>query len=392
MPPAEALHRHQSSLEGIIDFSTRPPLTPAQCLSASRRFNQLADHFDVSNGSNKEYDRVKLVRLTYEYARSEESKGNFLRAFFESAGFSIEADEDIDLSDADREAKVRDAFVNFAEYLFENFFLPLKSSTKKTPQVSPASHSAVQRAQGGEGQSFLGTPERISALRGSCLFRDRHRCVISRRFDETEAFKRMDIARRQGGVPQDDDGTPFAPGDRFGTLDVAHILPHSLTQVNANNQLDPSKEAALAILNMFDSGAAFLVEGTEIDRPRNAMTLTHSLHRWFGDFRVFFEPVNEQPHTYRIDTFVPPMLLEDQFPIIRTLYLTESRTIDPPSPRLLAIHSAIAHILHLSAAGDYIDRILRDLEEHGVREDGSTELDRFVKLRLDGWSVSEVNT
>ena len=154
---------------------------------------------------------------------------------------------------------------------------------------------------------------------------------------------------------------------------------------------DPSKEAALAILNMFDSGAAFLVEGTEIDRPRNAMTLAPRLHQLFGDFQIFFEPVDQQPHTYRIDTFVDYWLLENLLPVSRTLYLTESKTIDPPSARLLAIHNAIAHILHLSAAGNYIDRILRDLEEHGVREDGSTDLDRFVKLRLNGWPISEVN-
>lgn len=391
MQPAAALHRHQSSLEGIIDFSTRPPLTSAQRLSASRRFNQLVNHFDVPDGSSKGYDRLKLVRLTHEYAHSEESKGNFLRAFFESADLPIDGDEDIDLGDADRQAKLRDSLFNFAEYLFENFFLPLKASTRKTPQPSPASHSAVQRAQGGEGQNFLGTQERVSALRGACLFRDRHRCVISRWFDETEALRRMDDARRHGGVARDNDGTPLAEEEPFDSLEVAHILPHSLTQVNASKQLDPSKEAALAILNMFDSGVAFLVEGTEIDRPRNAMTLTHRLHRWFGEFQIFFEPVDQQPHTYRIDTFLPPRILKDLLPVTRTLYLTESRTIDPPSPRLLAIHSAIAHILHLSAAGEYIDRLLRDLEEHGVREDGSTELDRFVKLRLNGWSVSEVN-
>ncbi|RTE68294.1 hypothetical protein BHE90_017328 [Fusarium euwallaceae] len=124
MQPATALHRHQSSLEGIIDFSTRPPLTPAQHVSASRRFDQLVNHFNIPDGSSKGYDRVKLVRLTYEYARSKESKDNFLRAFFESADLPIDGDEDIDLADEGRQAKLRDSLFNFAEYLFENFFLP----------------------------------------------------------------------------------------------------------------------------------------------------------------------------------------------------------------------------------------------------------------------------
>ena len=138
---------------------------------------------------------------------------------------------------------------------------------------------------------------------------------------------------------------------------------------------------------MFDNGVAYLIEGTEIDRPRNAITLTQRLHRWFGEFKIFFESVDQGPHTYRIDTFLPPLTTRNYFPITRTLFLTETRNIDPPSPRLLAVHNAIAHILHLSAAGEYIDKILRDWEDCTVQADGSTELDHLVKLRLGGWSV-----
>ncbi|SCO90097.1 uncharacterized protein FRV6_14225 [Fusarium oxysporum] len=124
----------------------KPPLGPGLCLSASRRFYQIVNHFDASgSGNNGEYDRIKLVCLTYEYARSEESKGNFLSAFFQSAALPMDGEEAIDLGDADLEAELRTSLFNFAEYLFDNFFLPLKASTKKTPQPSPATHSAVQR-------------------------------------------------------------------------------------------------------------------------------------------------------------------------------------------------------------------------------------------------------
>jgi HNH endonuclease len=139
---------------------------------------------------------------------------------------------------------------------------------------------------------------------------------------------------------------------------------------------------------MFDTGIAYLIEGTEIDRPRNAITLTQFLHQLFGDFRIFFEAVSDQqPHTYRVGTFLPRHIMRDPpLPVTRTLYLAENRAIDPPLPRLFAVHYAIAHILHLSAAGEYIDRILRDAEEHGVRADGSTELGRLVRLGLGQWA------
>ncbi|RSL88213.1 hypothetical protein CDV31_016107 [Fusarium ambrosium] len=121
---------------------------------------------------------------------------------------------------------------------------------------------------------------------------------------------------------------------------------------------------------MFDCGAAYLIGGTEIDQPGNVLTLTHNPYMLFGDLRIF--------------CFI------DGVPVTRTLYPTEERTTDTPSPRLLAIHSAIAHILHFSTAGGYIDDILRDAEEPGARENGSTELEHLPRLGLSGWTIGEV--
>lgn len=388
-PPALPLHRHQSSLEGIIDFSSCQPLSESHRASAIRRFYHVINHFDsedVKRGQDQ-YDRVKLVRFTYEYSTNQESKDNVLIAVFEFLKLSASSEEDIDFEDATYREQLKAHLYKFADYLVDNFFLPLKASTKKTPQPTPASHSAVMKTQR-QGHIFSGTPERLANLRGACLIRDRYRCVISRRFDSAEALKR---SRRPGGWNEalDQDGAPLL-GQKFARLEVAHIIPHSLTQLNSSRELNPSKVAALAILNMFDSGVAFLIEGVGIDRPGNALTLSHDLHMSFGDFQVYFEAVDGQPHTYRIDTFLPPGL-EENVPVTRTLYLTEDRTIDPPLPRLLAVHRAIAHILHLSAAGEYIDHILWDADEYGIRSDGSTELDRLVKLRLDDWALGKVH-
>ncbi|RTE75361.1 hypothetical protein BHE90_010184 [Fusarium euwallaceae] len=292
----------------------------------------------------------------------------------------MDGGEDIDFANKHTEEEVNCKLVGFAEYLLDNFFLPLKASTRKTPQPSPAYHSAVLNAQAGA-QTFVGTPARISKLRGSCLIRDRHRCVISRAFDQNQAIERM----RDCDDALDDDGQSLA-GESFDSLEVAHILPHSLTKAGQDSELDASREAALTILNMFDKDVAHLIDGTEVDRPRNALTLTHRLHMLFGDFQIFFEPVEgELPHTYRIDTFLPPSLFQGLLPTTRTLFLTETRTIEPPSPRLLAVHRAIAHILHLSAAGSYIDRMFRKIEEQETQADGSTDLARLVNLRLNGW-------
>jgi len=105
----------------------------------------------------------------------------------------------------------------------------VRASSGKTPQLSPLVHSAILRAQGGEAREFLGTPERIASLRGECLIRDRHRCVISRQFDLEEAKRRF---KADGDSAVDDDGGPLMAADsKFAHLEVAHILPHSLTKL-----------------------------------------------------------------------------------------------------------------------------------------------------------------
>ncbi|CAK7223056.1 hypothetical protein SCUCBS95973_005048 [Sporothrix curviconia] len=132
---------------------------------------------------------------------------------------------------------------------------------------------------------------------------------------------------------------------------------------------------------MFDLGVAHTIDGVDIDRPRNALT-----------FNVYFDHVPGAYHTYWIRSFLPPRMNRLYgIPVQRELFVTGTHTIDPPSPRLLAIHRAIAHILHLSGAGDYIDAILRDLEYGIVRADGFSELDQMVSLVLENWAAGTVS-
>lgn len=225
-------------------------------------------------------------------------------------------------------------------------------------------------------RDFVGTPERLSALHASCLVRDRHRCVISRAFDQAEA-----IARWRGPDPAaDDDGEPFPDDEDYQDLEVAHIIPYVLAKVEQDGSIDEPRRAAIAILNMFDVGIAHLVKGPDMNRPYNAVTLNHSLHQLFGRYQIFFDRVpGASPPAYRIDSFLPPALAR-RFPVTRTLFVHP--TIDPPSKRLLAFHRAIAHILQLSGAGDYLQNVLDDVEKKVVRENGSTPLGSLVTLGL----------
>lgn len=45
----------------------------------------------------------------------------------------------------------------------------------------------------------------------------------------------------------------------------------------------------------------------------------------------------------------------------------------------------VAHILHLSAADDYSDKLLEGLEDNNVWAGGSIDLRCMIGLRLGGW-------
>jgi len=106
----------------------------------------------------------------------------------------------------------------------------VKASSRKTPQPSPISLSEAQSSPYIAGTT--GITQRVAALRGECLKRDRHRCVISGRFDNAEALKR--VQRNGDDEAKDDDGHKLKREvGTFIPLEVAHILLYSLMNVGS---------------------------------------------------------------------------------------------------------------------------------------------------------------
>ncbi|OAA66906.1 hypothetical protein SPI_01482 [Niveomyces insectorum RCEF 264] len=354
-----APHRHQISLENVIHFSTSQPLQPAEHTRVRRTFYRIVEHFEAIDpfcdtpraqvGST--YSQPLLIRYTFEYALSDESRGIFLRAFFYALDLDLATESDVQLPFQE----LAPLFSGFAEHLIDHFFSPVYGGS-----------AAIQ--------AFIGTEDRLSLLWEEFLVRDRHRCVISRVFGDTEFIARF---TQHGNEARDDDGVRFTQDDQFEPLK------------------DVPRKAVLAILNMFDKDVVFLIDSADIDLPCTALTLTTSLHNYFGAFQIFFDAVPEQANTYRIQSFLPPYINHRHgFPITRSLFVIENRAIDPPSPRLLAAHRAIAHILHLSGAGYYINRLLRDIEDKAMRLDGFSDLGRMGRSQagwLDGWCCSFIS-
>jgi hypothetical protein len=132
-------HRHQASLEGIIDFSSNQPLDPVERNEATRIFHQIISYCEPLQ-SNKPYKRTTLIRVTYEHTLSQD---NFLRHFFlhigeeaYSEGQSPESSfsqslahfATFDTTTKEQKNDVEKCLSAFADYLFDNFFLPCKTT------------------------------------------------------------------------------------------------------------------------------------------------------------------------------------------------------------------------------------------------------------------------
>ncbi|CAI7627392.1 unnamed protein product [Penicillium glandicola] len=366
-----AAHHHQFYLEVVLDFSISFSLTLQQRESAKLLVIKLVRHYRPGQTVQKVYKPAALIHAILERVASLDTFLNFFLSYIYQDLCSTEGPvmdfdityalsyfDDWALWEPEQINNLNKAIENFAEFVVDNFLLPRVSTTRsylykqsnsqsvipvratsvKTLQSTPTSLSSLQSS------TPTGIKQRISVLRQGCLIRDRHRCVISRKFDRATARNRF---TENGEFCADDDGNLLKdePSDQFQYLEVTYILPHSVTTVSCEEtELSDSKKFVLRILDMFNPGIGDLIHGPKLDGPMNALTLIFDYHRLFGEFRIYFE-LTGIPYQYRIDSTEQGLFLRDPlFPVTRTLPLSPASSIDPPSPRLLEVHRAIAII------------------------------------------------
>ncbi|KAL7650002.1 hypothetical protein ACMYSQ_011815 [Aspergillus niger] len=383
---ASPLHRHCSSLDEVI-FPDQQCLTPEEHDKATKLFDKLIKRFEPLQTSNKDYRPLTLIRLTKEEVSAEDE---FLILFFtlielDHLGVTTEIRvaevlarlHTFERWTSEEQNILLQCLVHFADYLIDNFFLPLKLTAAKATQ--PTMIDSLEPT--------IGIPQHIPDLRQACLTRDRHRCVVTRKFDIWEAEKRCKVL--DGDDVKDDDGNPLLQEAKDMTyLEVAYIIPHSFMSHSDIHIAGESKLATHKILMMFDPNTTSLINRTNINQQLlNTLTLTHDLHQAFRAFEITFEQVQDHPHTYTINYIDPNRMFRiHRLPITRTLYATPNGSIEPPSPQLLKVHHSIGRILHFSAAGKYIDKFIQDMEEMeeggGICSNGSTRVDDYVRYKL----------
>ncbi|RAL04904.1 uncharacterized protein BO80DRAFT_451870 [Aspergillus ibericus CBS 121593] len=147
----------------------------------------------------------------------------------------------------------------------------------------------------------IGTLQRISNLYKSCFIRD---------------WDRRDV--------KNDNGKLLLPKcDTMAYLEK-HIIANHLSIADLIKT--ESKQIADRVLTIFNPGAIYLIDGVDINRLINALTLTVDLHRLFGNFEIPFEPVSTQPHTYKVDYVESGRMGRvEKLPVTVGLFLTPDR-------------------------------------------------------------------
>ncbi|RHZ55286.1 hypothetical protein CDV55_100628 [Aspergillus turcosus] len=213
--------------------------------------------------------------------------------------------------------------------------------------------------------------------------------------DQSSSSSPLKVLSRSPSPPSDDETAPpappalapaTAPATTAPAAAAAPLIPPGPGSVLLGAE---SKQIAYMILKMFNPTAVELINGADIDRPVNALSMTIELHRLFGNFKIAFEQIGPPgSHMYKVDYVKPGHRVRvEKLPVTVSLPLPPERNIDPTSPELLAIHSAIGRILHLSAVGEYIDKFFRDMEElegGEIMANGSTRIEDYVLFRLAG--------
>ncbi|KAG8964631.1 hypothetical protein FRC05_003744 [Tulasnella sp. 425] len=255
-------------------------------------------------------------------------------------------------------------------------------TVKKAKGPTPGSSSHPSRPSFDETQEtillLMNEAPKYSTVKKLALRRDNYRCVVTGAYDGATYKKqcRTDPTFRAPATPQ--------------LTQAAHIFPDSLNQDLAWPDNLPGRKAnysatAWAVVERFGQVNVITesLNGPDIHRVENVLTMCFSAHDLFDNLELWFEATGD-PNTYKIcsndprnfDLVLPPI------PPQVTLQSTNP-SIPLPNSHFLRIHAACARIAHLSGAAEYWETILEEWEERAVlaSDGGSADMLSFLLAR-----------
>ncbi|KIO21020.1 hypothetical protein M407DRAFT_219453 [Tulasnella calospora MUT 4182] len=269
---------------------------------------------------------------------------------------------------------------------YATYFLRL---FKKAKGPTPGSSSLPSRPSFDDSQETImflmqEAPKSNSAVKQLALKRDNYCCVV------TDAYDGATYQEWRKTNPTFE--APTAP--RF--TQAAHIFPDSLNQDLAWPDGLPGKKAensatAWAVVERFGRVNVITesLNGPDIHRVENVLTMCSSAHELFDRLQLWFE-ATDAPNTYNMCSNDEGNFNLVLPPILRQVTLKSTNPSIPlPNSDYLRIHAACAKVAHLSGAAEYLETILNEWEERPVlaSDGGSADMLSFLLARRRGvWS------
>ncbi|KAI6026002.1 hypothetical protein EDC04DRAFT_2573725 [Pisolithus marmoratus] len=208
-------------------------------------------------------------------------------------------------------------------------------------------------------------PNDHQTTKAHALIRDGFQCVVTKLYDRSFAWGKSELRK----IVEE-------KGLRTVKTQCAYILPQSIKE---NVTLGSSEASFLPEMDFFvidlldcfgyDSLWEVINDGNRYEL-QSVMTMDLTVHDDFNTLKIWFV-ATEVPNTYRLEA------VDNYWLIGLPEYVTFS-TPDPkmyplPNPTYLTIHATCAKVAHLSGAREYIEEMLRCMEDTCVlAEDGGS--------------------
>ncbi|KAI6047026.1 hypothetical protein EDC04DRAFT_3052536 [Pisolithus marmoratus] len=253
-------------------------------------------------------------------------------------------------------------------HFYEHFIKPFMSN-KGCPPTPPSRRTFFKVLDKPTG---FGPPTNHDTAKKHALIRDGFKCVVTKMYDGTATWRQSELRR-------------VIEGGEVPTLETrcTHILPQSIVEnITSDSSKSSYTTAVWKALNSFgDPSLRKLLDGTNIHRIQNVMTMDPTVDGRFNTLKIWFVPTGET-NSYRLEAI-------DEFWLTgRPRYVTFStpnaNRYPLPSATYLAIHATCAKVAHLSGTREYLETILTYMDDtHVLSEDGgSSELLHEAILRI----------
>ncbi|EHK26661.1 uncharacterized protein TRIVIDRAFT_218806 [Trichoderma virens Gv29-8] len=208
-----------------------------------------------------------------------------------------------------------------------------------------------------------------TALKGECLKRDDHGCVITGHM-EYDSYKKLPPERRR---------------NRYTcNTECGHIIPFALRIFNPKSAQEAETKAQIwrSIYRYFPF-VAEKISAENINAPENAMTLWMDAHEQFISHRLALEPTNIE-HEYRVHAIEELSIVTRDLPKSIIMKQWDPEVL-MPDPDFLKFHYQVSMILQESGIREKYERTVWENNNNlidNIQPDGSTDLGNIFSNKM----------